>query len=568
MPCTPIGGPCICPTECLASSAVYVLPPALCMSCLKRRGLPDLRPCSPLCCPETAVSFAVLPLPLPWLRGSGWLLAALAFASCSDAETNPAPSDIVGGLDTTFAFQDGKIADTGTKQDSAAGNPDTALLLDTGAAETDVVSASDQQSNQDVAGQTDTSSGSIWSATACFPCQIDADCQPAGQALCVAFANGARYCAQPCATAGLCPSAFACVQASSATSGQSAKQCLPLSGQCPCTAAAVTAGAATSCTKGNLNGQCKGTRVCTASGLGPCNAPTPAPETCNTIDDDCDGEVDEGLLCNCPDTACLIGDKCISAGSKNPLDPCKVCNPLQNAQDWSVQNGLACDDGNACTQGEKCSSGQCQGGSAVDCSAWNSACAIGVCGAKGCAAQPKSGGSCDDGDPCTSGDICSSGQCKGAPKDCSAFDNACSGKGICVGGQCQSSGSGGTPVCTAGAQESESQPCGNCGTQTRKRTCTNVCSWGAWSAWSDCAGVGVCMPGATEACTEGCEVKTCSNSCQWGACGLKEGAVCSWKAGTNYQCCGDGKWQFCSSKTCNWFPCADISPNPNNTCVP
>lgn len=44
----------------------------------------------------------------------------------------------------------------------------------------------------------------------------------------------------------------------------------------------------------NEHGQCEGKRVCTEDGLTDCDAPEPAPETCDGIDNDCDGTVDEG----------------------------------------------------------------------------------------------------------------------------------------------------------------------------------------------------------------------------------------------------------------------------------
>ena len=43
-----------------------------------------------------------------------------------------------------------------------------------------------------------------------------------------------------------------------------------------------------------------GVETCTAGSFGGCTAPTPGTETCNAMDDDCDGRVDEGMdLCGC-----------------------------------------------------------------------------------------------------------------------------------------------------------------------------------------------------------------------------------------------------------------------------
>lgn len=99
------------------------------------------------------------------------------------------------------------------------------------------------------------------------------------------------------------------------------------------------------CTNGLL-GACRttGTLVCRADGTGlQCNAPAgPAPSTevCNTLDDDCDGKVDEGLA----------GCTCIPQGES--------CNNLDDDCDTLVDEGLtrACGQG-TCTGIETCSAG-------------------------------------------------------------------------------------------------------------------------------------------------------------------------------------------------------------------
>ncbi len=400
---------------------------------------------------------------------------------------------------------------------------------------------------------------------------------------------------------------------------------------------------------------------------------------------------------------CTIGAQCVPAGSVDPTNPCKVCNPLQNKTNYVLQNGLSCDDGDACTTADKCASGLCKGkpmdcsakngpctegvcqqgacltapkvgacddgnactdndacsngacqGSAKDCSKFDGPCTVGACsggicsaaskpsscddgnpcttgdscaggGCKGtqldcsglngpcgkgmcsngqCVAQPaNSGAACSDGNACTVGDVCSNGSCQGQAKDCSYLNDAC-GPGICSSGTCTKQVQG---VCKPGETQSENQACGNCGTQTRTRTCSNSCGWGAWSAWGTCGSQGSCKPGATETqsqacgncgtqsrtrtcnnscgwgawgaygacgsqgacspgdtsggCADPCEAKVCGNNCQWGACGLKPGAQCLWKNGGNFKCCGTKKWQFCSkvqdgaTPACHYYPC-------------
>ena len=67
-------------------------------------------------------------------------------------------------------------------------------------------------------------------------------------------------------------------------------------------------------------------------------------------------------------------------------------------------------------------------------------------------------------------------------------------------------------VCQPG--DSQTQGCGQCGTQSRG--CDATGNWGAWDA---CAGEGPCSPNdtSTEACGDcGQATRTCSGSCQWG----------------------------------------------------
>ena len=72
--------------------------------------------------------------------------------------------------------------------------------------------------------------------------------------------------------------------------------------------------------------------------------------------------------------------------------------------------------------------------------------------------------------------------------------------------------------CTPG--QTQSQACGNCGTQTR--TCQ---SNGQWGGFGPCMNQGPCTPGQTEAqscntglpgiCSPGSQTRTCQSSCQW-----------------------------------------------------
>lgn len=168
---------------------------------------------------------------------------------------------------------------------------------------------------------------------------------------------------------------------------------------------------------------------------------------------------------------------------------------------------------------------------------------------------------CDDGDPCTD-DVCGPTGCESslAPgAECTPDEmssEACGNCGMRVrtcGQDCKwgaFGACGAEGACAPGQTDSEG--CGNCGSRTR--TCGQDCSWGAFGA---CNGEGPCAPGQTmPGGCDPCSVQVCQGNCQWGGCQLAAGNVCEWKNGTNFQCCGAGKWQFCSKSTCNWFPCA------------
>lgn len=132
--------------------------------------------------------------------------------------------------------------------------------------------------------------------------------------------------------------------------------------------------------------------------------------------------------------------------------------------------------------------------------------------------------------------------------------------------------SGGTTQCMPGAVDEQVERCGACGTGSRKRTrtcSTTTCSWGAWGAWSACAGVtAACTPGQTMGCSpaDSCGHRVCNDSCQWGGCVPRVAGGClrrrggTQEEGSNYRCCGDGRWQFCLPE-CTWSSaCAGCSP--------
>ncbi|HRE92206.1 MAG TPA: MopE-related protein, partial [Myxococcota bacterium] len=134
----------------------------------------------------------------------------------------------------------------------------------------------------------------------CTPCLTDANCQNPGDK-CLLL-DGVRVCGKDCAAgnihgtpAGVCPTGFECAAI------EGAQQCVPRSRSCACLEA--NDGQTRSCGRSNASGQCFGTQSCSpAFGWTQCSAQVPAAETCNFIDDDCNGLVDEvagrGDACN------------------------------------------------------------------------------------------------------------------------------------------------------------------------------------------------------------------------------------------------------------------------------
>lgn len=94
--------------------------------------------------------------------------------------------------------------------------------------------------------------------------------------------------------------------------------------------------------------------------------------------------------------------------------------------------------------------------------------------------------------------------------------------------------------------DSQSQSCGNCGTQSR-----GCGEDGKWGGWGGCSSQGECAPGATDdqACGScGSRARSCSASCSWGAFSTCEGAAPLTDAGLATTCdtgvpgaCGRGE---------------------------
>jgi len=133
---------------------------------------------------------------------------------------------------------------------------------------------------------------------------------------------------------------------------------------------------------------------------------TPAPETCNLVDDDCDGSTDEQL----GTTSCGSG-------------PC--VNTVPYCQNGTVQSCEPLCDGISCTMASQCATGFCKDGRCCD-TACTSPCA--ECGSGTC--KPVTNGY--DEPECSGASSCDgAGQCK------KVNGESCGGAGECVSGFCK-----------------------------------------------------------------------------------------------------------------------------------
>ena len=264
----------------------------------------------------------------------------------------------------------------------------------------------------------------------CKPCATTAGCKAVGNAedVCVDYGHEGAFCGGACTAETGCPWGFSCAEVTT-VEGVILQQCVADAGVCPCTNKSVALGLTTPCQTSNDFGTCAGKRVCTEDGLSHCDAGQAQAESCNGLDDDCDGEVDE------PDdiggdyvNLCDDGNECTQ----------DLCNG-ETGCDYLALDGDECKDGDPCTAADLCVQGICLGDPVV-CEDGNP-CTDDMCTETGGCDHVPNQDDCDDQAPCTLGDTCKAGECVGVQvpcdcqvdEDCEALEDGdvCNGTLLC-----------------------------------------------------------------------------------------------------------------------------------------
>jgi hypothetical protein len=408
----------------------------------------------------------------------------------------------------------------------------------------------------------------------CNPCAASKERESLGikDSGCVDFGPHGAFCGVGCKADTECKSGYACKELPT-LEGVKAKWCVPVPddvktadfGACTCSPQAVQKKLATTCfgigkdDAGKPTGKCLGQRTCLANGLSACSVPEAGAETCDGLDNDCDGQTDEsarddqnpctndacdaakgctqtdddGVPCS-DNNPCTVGDVC--ASGKCEAEPFKECDSGKSCvvgecslKDGACgykdkKDGLPCDDETACTSGDACQKGACEG-TVLKCDDANP-CTIDSCDGKtGCKNEPSTG-ACDDGNPCTAGDVCKDKAClKGALLECDD-NNPCTDDGCDTGsGKC--------------AFKPNAKPCSDGTVCTENDACDAGACYGKPLNCDDgdaCTDLDACTDGKCAGTKK--DAKDCddNNACTEDACDKQKGCVNANKAGP----CSDG----------------------------
>ena len=203
-------------------------------------------------------------------------------------------------------------------------------------------------------------------SSVCRPCHSDADCTlvEGETARCAPYGDVGWFCSPECVGNGDCSDGYIC--GTFVLADGPAKGCIAESGDCPCLPGFL--GLTTECHAGNDAGICFGLRSCTKGAQGmewaPCTAAVPMPEECNGLDDDCNGFPDDGLgEVDCGKGICKHLVLLCDNGTSEVCDPfagaaAESCNGLDDDCDGDTDEIWA-EKGDDCDGND---SDECQGG--------------------------------------------------------------------------------------------------------------------------------------------------------------------------------------------------------------
>ena len=387
---------------------------------------------------------------------------------------------------------------------------------------------------------------------ACRPCINHDACRTVADstALCLPAPSNAdegNFCATSCSAGLPCPAGYSCA-ATTTGDGAAVQVCQPTSGLCTCRDSWAGLELTTDCKVTNTFGSCGGTRSCGANGLTSCAGPVPAAETCNGLDDDCDGQTDElaGTGCTlsnqwgtCPGvTSCVGGDEVCTGVQPQP----EVCNGLDDNCDSNTDEGT-CNDAIACTVDLCDGAGGCTHETESGWCLIEGACVANLtinpddtclyCNAavdQGDWAGVPAGAACNDGDTCTDNDQCDgSGGCAGSGTDCDdgkpCTVDTCDADGDCVNVPTDACLIGGT--CYAAGNLKPGSPCEGC------FPAVSTTSWSAASGspcndGNACTKDDVCASGTCVGTSYSCSGTSCTTSVCDGSGGCTEALKPGW----------------------------------------
>ena len=276
-------------------------------------------------------------------------------------------------------------------------------------------------------------------ARLCQPCLTHQDCVPEdggyeGEHLCLYAGDEGSFCGVPCDAEG-CPAGYDCVAPDGIDDAP--PQCVPEEGtHCPCLDVFITRGATTLCHIENEWGRCEAERLCDE----PCPARTPAPESCNGIDDNCNGITDE-------DTE----EECYPFYCDSDAGACHTaCATLDDCQPGYVActDGICvAEQGGRCTLDAGCATGFCVDGVCCEsaCEGLCESCAVdgllGVCSAVPEGYDPRGDCPIDSESTCGRSGVCSGlRSCGLYPEGTVCSQPECVGETLIEAGECDGAG--------------------------------------------------------------------------------------------------------------------------------